>query len=290
MPQDPKTQYNTVYNPMYGKSFPRTNNSGGIWGSLTGGFSDLVGGFSDLINNSKPQLPGITHPTLGSGGQWGSDARNMAAAAGRRDAPTSAWEQDQRGLAGYLQGQMSGQNSLSREQLRQDTGRNMAMQQALAASANPQNAAMAQRMASQNAGRINQGMAGQAAMAGIAERNAAANAYGGLAGQARGQDMQGYFQQQGANDAMWLGSMGLGLGASQSQLSADTQYEALKQQQALAQANMPGSRDKLIGTVLGGASAISAMGGGQPPQQPQQSAPRAYFDHSDSTGSSRGWY
>lgn len=96
----------------------------------------------------------------------------------------------------YLQGQMQGQNSVSAEQLRQGLQQNMAGQRSMAASAAPQNAAMAARTAAIQMGRLGAGMSGQAAIAGLQERNQAAQNYGQLGsalGQlqlgARGQDV-----------------------------------------------------------------------------------------------------
>lgn len=196
---------------------------------------------------------------LGNGGMWGQAGMNMANQAMGRQAATSPWANDQVALGEALRRQMSGQDSISREQLRQDAGRNISMQQALAASAGPQNAAMAQRMASQNQGRINQGLAGQAAMAGIAERNAATNAYGNLTGMARGQDMQNFYQNRQGNDAMWQGAMGLGLGAAGQNLQAQTQQDQMRLQQAMAQASMPSANQQLAGAVLGGAQMYSQL-------------------------------
>ncbi len=89
----------------------------------------------------------------------------------------------------HLRDQMMGRNSLSAEQLRQGLGQQMASQQAMAASANPGNAAMSARNAMNNMSRAGYGMSGQAAMAGIQERNAAANTLGQMNLAQRGQDM-----------------------------------------------------------------------------------------------------
>jgi hypothetical protein len=96
----------------------------------------------------------------------------------------------------FLNGQMRGENSVSAEQLRQGLGQTMSQQRSMAASASPQNSAMAARTAAMNMGRLGAGMSGQAALAGIQERNAAAQQYGQLGsalGQlqlgARGQDV-----------------------------------------------------------------------------------------------------
>lgn len=226
-------------------------------GRIPGGIIDAVNPFSQGQVNFQG-----SNAQLGSGGQWGQAGMAQANRSGAQG--NSAWSGDQRFLADHLRGQMSGQNSLSVEQLRQDSGRNIAMQQALAASAGPQNAAMAQRMASQNAGRINQGMAGQAAMAGIAERNAAAQALGGLAGQARGQDMSQQFGAQQLDDARWQSGMGLGLNAAQSNLGAQTAQDQMRLQQALAQAQMPSANQQLAGAVLGGAQTYAQLFPGTP--------------------------
>lgn len=90
----------------------------------------------------------------------------------------------------YLEGLRSGQNSLSAEQLRQGLSQQHAQQRSMAASASPQNAAMAARIAANNMARASYGMSGQAAMAGIAERNAAAGQLSNLDLQQRGQDIE----------------------------------------------------------------------------------------------------
>lgn len=98
--------------------------------------------------------------------------------------------QDMGGVADQLRRQMMGENSLSAEQLRQGLQQNLAAQRSAAAGARPSNAAMAARNAAIQMGRIGSGASGQQAMAGIAERNAAAGQLGGLLGQMRGQDIQ----------------------------------------------------------------------------------------------------
>lgn len=88
-----------------------------------------------------------------------------------------------------LEGLASGRDSLATEGLRQGLQQQLAMQRSAAAGAAPQNAAMAARVAANNMGRASSGMAGNAAMAGIAERNAATQALGqGILGM-RGQDV-----------------------------------------------------------------------------------------------------
>lgn len=90
----------------------------------------------------------------------------------------------------YLRQLASGQNSVSAEQLRQGNQQAMSAQRSMAASASPQNSAMAARTAAQNMGRINMGLAGQQAVAGLAERNAAQQGLANMIMQQRGQDLQ----------------------------------------------------------------------------------------------------
>ncbi len=90
----------------------------------------------------------------------------------------------------YLRRIASGQDSMSSEQLRQGMQGNRAAQQSFAASAAPQNQAMAALTGANNMAKANYGMSGQAAMAGIAERQGAANALNQAILGARGQDLQ----------------------------------------------------------------------------------------------------
>jgi len=77
------------------------------------------------------------------------------------------------GVIDALKAQANGQNSVSALQLQQALGQNLAAQQAQAASASPQNAAMAMRLAAMNSARLGTGLAGQQAVAGLQERNQA---------------------------------------------------------------------------------------------------------------------
>jgi hypothetical protein len=89
----------------------------------------------------------------------------------------------------YLRGLASGQNSVSSEQLRQGLGQNLAAQRSMAASAAPGSGPMAARTAATQMGRVGAGMSGQAALAGIQERNAAQMALNQAILGARQQDM-----------------------------------------------------------------------------------------------------
>lgn len=90
----------------------------------------------------------------------------------------------------FLRRLASGQESISAEQLRQGNQQALASQRSMAASASPQNAAMAARTAAMNTGRIQMGLAGQQAQAGLAERQAAQQALANMILQQRQQDLQ----------------------------------------------------------------------------------------------------
>ena len=102
------------------------------------------------------------------------------------------------GALNGLQDIANGGRSVSAEQLRQGLQQNLASQQAAAASAGPGNAAMAARNGMMNMSRMGTGLAGQQAVAGLAERNQAQGQYGQLLGQMRGQDLQGTLGGYGA--------------------------------------------------------------------------------------------
>src|SRR3990167_2176388 len=75
-----------------------------------------------------------------------------------------------------------GKDSISAEQLRQGLQQNVAGQQAMAAGARGGNSGMASRNAMRNAASMGSGMAGQQALAGIAERQAADQSLGNMIG------------------------------------------------------------------------------------------------------------
>lgn len=176
------------------------------------------------------------------GGAQNAQNRIAPQAAGAL-AGDSAFAGDQRALVDRLRGQMNGQDSLAQLQLRDATDSNIAQQRSQAASASPGNAAMAQRLAMQNTGRINQGFGSQAAQLGIQERNAAANALGAVAQGARGQDQQqsqfnagqqqqnnqfnvgAQLQQAGLNDQYTQGMSGLELANAEASQRGNMGYE-----------------------------------------------------------------
>jgi hypothetical protein len=234
------------------------------------GILDTVGGalFGDLDStNNRWASQDRNNYNLAGQEQRGQAAMGAFNQAGQRQAPVfaaqdSAARAQQMQAADYLNQQMQGRNLLSAEQLRQGQMQNVAQQQAMAASAAPGNQAMAQRQAMMNAGRQGYGMSGQAAMAGIAERNAAANAYGGMLGQIRGQDLglsqfnagqaqQGYYQNQGQNDARQQGMLGLDLANAQAGQQGGIAYEQDRTNRFNAAAGQPTAGGRLLGGALG---------------------------------------
>jgi hypothetical protein len=138
-----------------------------------------------------------------------------------------AMTQESQQARDYLRKIASGQESLSGEQLRQGLALNMSAQRSMAASAAPQNQAMAARTAMMNMGRLGAGMSGQAATAGIQEREAAQQGLANMIMQQRGQDMQvalgsrgnaingyGGVKPEGSWLDKWAGPIGGGLGAA----------------------------------------------------------------------------
>src|ERR1700740_3680261 len=99
-------------------------------------------------------------------------------------------DQAQQGYMGYtgqaqqalggLQAMANGENSVSMLQLHPTMPQNLAQRRSMAAASSPQNAAMAARTAAIQSGRINTGLAGQQAVAGLQERNQAMSQYGQL--------------------------------------------------------------------------------------------------------------
>lgn len=139
----------------------------------------------------------------------------------------------------HLRGQMMGQNSLSAEQLRQGLQQNRAAQMSAAAGARPSNAALAGRTAAIQMGRLGAGLSGQQAIAGIAERNAAANALGNVQLGARQQDL-------GAYNA-----------AKQNALTAYGGIESARAQRYGALANAPTKGEMIVGGLQGLGSMIA---------------------------------
>jgi len=113
-------------------------------------------------------------------GSWADEAQNNARGLG-------AMSSDQYNALGR---QASGQDSISREMLRQGLQQQYGQQRSMAAGASPQNAAMAARTGATQMGRAATGMAGQAAVAGMQEQMAARQAQSNFLQNWRNQELQ----------------------------------------------------------------------------------------------------
>jgi hypothetical protein len=120
-------------------------------------------------------------------------ARQAAAAgrfAGVGEAGYKELGADARQRMDYLRRIASGEQSIAGEQLRQGLEQNQAALRSQAASAAPQNQAMAARTAMIQGGKLGAGLSGQQAIAGLQERRDAEQALAGMTMGLRGQDLQ----------------------------------------------------------------------------------------------------
>jgi hypothetical protein len=162
----------------------------GNWGigkALGIGDNDPANQYRNLLVNSGQGAQGF------AGSATGQFNQDSAAAQAQRQ---------------FLMDQMQGKNSVSAEQLRQGLSQQLAQQQAMAAGAAPQNAAMAARNAAMNMGQASYGMAGQQAIAGLQERQNAANQLAQLNLGMRGQDVQGVLGGYGAANQAYGSALG----------------------------------------------------------------------------------
>src|SRR3990167_304652 len=138
------------------------------------------------------------HKPGGGGGESAGDAQRRQWLNETASAANSFADQGQAGYGAMtaeaqaareaMRRRAMGQDSLSREQLRQGLQQNMSAQRSMAASASPLNASMAALQAAQTMGRQGAGMSGQAATAGIQERAQAEQALAQMIMQQRQQD------------------------------------------------------------------------------------------------------
>lgn len=133
----------------------------------------------------------------------------------------------------YLRGLQRGENSVSAEQLRQGLQQQYGMAQSMAASARPGQAPMAARTAMMSAGRAGSAMAGNQALAGIQERNAAASQLAALNQAQRGQDMN------------------VALGSRQTSLQGYGGLEQARTQRYMADMGVPSTGESLLGAGAG---------------------------------------
>ena len=210
--------------------------------------------------------------------------QNMAAGAGAAGSATSAGynqaqggfgqvEAGQQGLAQSLQGEANGTApSVAQSQLAQNTQTNIANQFAAAASgANGQNPGMAQYNAANIGANANQQAAGQAATAGIQEREGAQSLLGSTLGQEGStfnqQGQSGQNQQQLQNQMVqYYTSQGMSQEQAQLQASIAQQqmlsgnYNAAQSTNAGVAMNNANNSQKNVGGILSGLGSLGASG------------------------------
>lgn len=175
-------------------------------GALTNGSTPAVApslrdqtGLADPWNISDSTRQNLLAQQGGLSGQFADQSQQNYNALG---------QQANQGLAN-LYAQSQGQNSVSALQLQQGLQQNLAAQQAQAASASPQNSAMAARTAAIQSGRLGSGLAGQQAVAGLQERNQAAQQYSQQLSALRGQDLNAALSaRQNAESGYGAGNTG----------------------------------------------------------------------------------
>ena len=183
----------------------QSTNTGGIAGTLGGWFG---------LGSGDPSNP-YRNAVGNTGAQANAFGNASAAGYGSNQAGINNTIGNMGATQGYFQNQMNGGNSVSAMQLQQGLQQNLAAQQANAASASPQNAAMAARNAAMGMGQAASGLAGQQAVAGLQERNQAAQLLsqsqqnqGQLQLGQSGQNMQGALGGYGASNQAYGAALG----------------------------------------------------------------------------------
>lgn len=202
------------------------------------GWDDIKGGFEKAayygsLGTYKPGQ-GFGGPARSSqygevdpGGGMAGAVGAAGASAGRGDIGYGRMTDELQGDRAYLQDLRSGKNSLAGEQLRQGLMQQQGQMIGTMASARPAGAPAAARTAVLAAGRAGSAMSGNAAMAGIAERNAAAQTLAGLNLQQRGQDVNYSLGERGLQVQGLQGLEQARLGRYQADLGTPSGTEVL---------------------------------------------------------------
>ena len=181
------------------------------------------------------QAAGVTlSPAAQAAGVAGPSA-GRASAGSLGPAATSAessFRGNQQDLINQLTNYATGKESVSQLNLAQAAQQNIASQMAMAAGARPGMGGLAQRAAAQNAGNIQTQLAQQSSIAGLQEREAAANQLQALLGTARGQDLSN--NQFNAGQQNQQSQVGAQLGTQASIANAGNQTQASIAGQQLA--------------------------------------------------------
>jgi len=140
---------------------------------------DGIGGLADESESARQQREAQQAAAAAAGGFAGQGEQGFGALG-----------QEAQDSRNFLRDQAMGKNSISAEQLRQGLQQQQAQMQSMAQGGPASSAAMNARTAMIGAGRAGSALAGNTAMAGIAERNAAQQAWANSILGARGQDLQ----------------------------------------------------------------------------------------------------
>jgi hypothetical protein len=202
--------------------------------------------------NRQDQAFANLNQTAGYLGQTGAES-NQFARSGQQGYGMMTGElgQDRQNLRDLA----SGRNSVSSEQLRQGLDQNLAAQRSMAASASPAEQAMAARTAMIQSGRLGAGMSGQAALAGLQERQGAMQQLSGLDLQQRQQDSNVALGSRG-NAISAYGGAGSAYGQVAGNTGMNTDEARLKQLAGLTQGGLQAaamfSDERLKEDVKGG--------------------------------------
>lgn len=196
------------------------------------------GGQYEGIDRGNFNLPGYDEAQKRYGDYLGGvDARGQ-----------SSFRGGQEDLGKLLMDRAQGRGpSVAGETLRQQNEMAQRQQLAMAAGANPANAAMAQRLASEGAANASVGLGGQAALARATEANQAAGLLGNVYGQGRQQDIA----NTAVNDQARAELLRQGLMASQMQQQGGMNYEQNRTQRYGAALGVPTQGEALVKGLSG---------------------------------------
>jgi hypothetical protein len=212
---------------------------------------------NDIIRGTEQGFGNIMG--MGDESEEAKQKRAMLNDQGRASSDFAAWGEsgyhrrgnDLNDVRSQLKRYADGQDSVSREMLRQGAQQNYAAQRSMAAGAAPSNATMAARTAANNMNRTNYGMSGQAAVAGMQERQAAAKLLADVTAQQRQQELQAALgSRQNAVNAYGGGSEGkTGLEKAQPAIQALMSMAALSDERAKTNIQPGESSAEVLGKI-----------------------------------------
>lgn len=229
---------------------------------------------TDPANNPYADIDRANYDLPGYGGRDEFSNREMRGAQGRGafTAADSDFRNDQRSMLDqYKRMYFNDDESLAIQQAQRDRANAAAQQRSLMASASPSNAAMAARVGSQNIGRADQGISGNAIMGRIGERQGLAGAMTNISGMGRAQDINlnqfNAAQRQSArnaNDAYALGMGDLNLRNASQQQQGGMNFETNRAGRFGVVAGQPTGAERVISGIAGAGTQIAGALMGNP--------------------------